>query len=311
MKRFIKNIILFTGILLLLCLAFEWVIGNLVKVPQISNHNIYAKAQKLIPQIDEHTILFLGDSRIEWGIKPLVIQDALKDKQLKVINMAVPGSNGLDVMKYLKEHNIAPKMIIAGYSTHFGRYKNHKYDKKRYTIVHKYAEIIKYTLNQNSYIYNTNSIKQYLIKKHPYFKHHEYDKLGGAVVTEYGDYNTRKAEQHTMYNLWHDTFKDSTLNEYQQQVKAYKEYFAQQGTIFTGIYMPVSKPLYLLEQNYEMTEQAKLSYDTLYNYASYVYSIDSNATDSLYFYDDSHLNQNYAPIFSQKVAESIQAKLKQ
>jgi len=50
---------------------------TLLKAPKISYENIDARSQQLIPKIDSNSILFLGDSRIAWGIKPNIIKNRM------------------------------------------------------------------------------------------------------------------------------------------------------------------------------------------------------------------------------------------
>jgi hypothetical protein len=154
------------------------VLARVLKIPKISVPKIKAKAQDLVPIIDNNTMLILGDSRIEWGIKPRVLAKAL-DCNLKVVNLAMPGSNGLDILKYLQKEGIYPKLILIGYTRNYGLINGHGLDKERYNFFNRIKENISYQILQNFYV-KDKSIVNFFNHEPLYFKSHVYDEWGGG-----------------------------------------------------------------------------------------------------------------------------------
>lgn len=307
MSLYLKKLSLFLALALIITLLIELGL-RFAGIPHVSNHNIYAKSQNLIPLIDSNTILILGDSRLEWGIKPIVLEEKLEGK-FKVINLALPISNGLSALKYLRQENIYPKLIILGYTPNYGIYQSHGLNTQHYSIKNRLMENARYFLSQNSYLYDLSSLKLFFAGKTTYFKSHEYDYRGGAYVQENGNYEERKKVQYGNYKKRSDTFNPDYLNEYAKAIgKTIKE-LNTKGTMVVGLYMPVSTEVYKLEElNYDKTKPT-LIFNKFYDLSNYVYTHNKVENDSNYFYDGSHLNQQYAISFTQALADTIRPSL--
>ena len=154
------------------------ILARVLKISKISVAKIKAKAQDLVPIIDSNTMLILGDSRNEWGIKPLVLAKIL-NRNLKVVNLAMPGSNGLDILKYLQKEGIYPKLVLIGYTRNYGLIKGHGLDKKRYNLLNRIKENISYQILQNFY-FTDRSVVNFFNHEPLYFKCHVYDECGGG-----------------------------------------------------------------------------------------------------------------------------------
>ena len=308
MKKFLSKILIFFTIPVIVIILTEFVC-NKFKVPKISYPNISSKSQNLIPQINSNTILFLGDSRLEFGIKPMIIKDILNDDKVKVINLAMPGSNGLDILTYLKEQSIYPKLIILGYTSNYGRYKNHDLDKKKYTVRNRKEESLKYYLKQNSFIYDYISIKIYFSGEHPLHIGHEYDILGGVNVTEYGDYKYKKDIQIKIYESWSRSFEKDSLYAYHSSIKQLKKWFSNGGTTIYGLSMPTSKDLIKLEEKNQNGLNVSELFEEYYDYSKWTYSFNNVEVDSVYFYDCSHLTLDYGILFSKKLGKKLKAQI--
>lgn len=310
MKTYLLKLLKFITIILLIFMLIE-VISNFLKVPKISYQNIYAKGQNLIPQINSNTILFLGDSRIEWGIKPIVIKNILNNQgDINVINLAMPGSNGLDILAYLKANNIYPKLIILGYTTNIGRYKNHDFHKIMYSSKNRIIERIKYFLKQHSYVFDRNSIKLYLNGIHPVNMNHEYDKLGGVNVTLYGNYKYQENYNILNYKRWSKDFSKDKLYTYFSSVKKFKQWFLKGGTRIYGLSTPISLNLNKLEQQNAFDQYASELFDKYYDYSTLKLPVNQVFVDSIYFQDGSHLTKNFAISFSELFAEKLKFEIK-
>jgi hypothetical protein len=301
MKKYLIKLLIFVTIALFAILFVE-VFSTIIKVPKISYQNIYAKGQNLIPQINSNTILFLGDSRIEWGVKPIVINNILNNKDdINVINMALPNSNGLDILTYLKSKNIYPKLIILGYTSNYGRYTNHDLDKIEYSNRNRIEERFKYFLKQNSFIYDYNSIKEYLLGRHPINISHEYDSLGGVNVTLYGNYQSKKEFQIKIYTEWSKDFSKDKLKAYYLSVKKFKQWFSKGGTKIYGLSMPASYDIINLEHKNNIDQNASELFDKYYDFSI----LNQTIVDSIYFLDGSHLSKKLAISFSEQFAEKL------
>ena len=99
MKKLLFRLLTLFSLLLLTFVTAEFTLRYLLKIPKISDHVINHKLVSLINKIDSSSIVIVGDSRLEWGLKPLVIESELKKngKNLTCFNLAMPGSNGIDV----------------------------------------------------------------------------------------------------------------------------------------------------------------------------------------------------------------------
>lgn len=288
-------------------LAIIELLARIAQIPKISNHNISAKAQDLVPLIDENTFLIIGDSRLEWGIKPSNLKKQLNLKNVKVINLAFPESNGIDILDYLSKKNIYPKAILMGYTPNYGRYTNHNLDIAKYSFIRKINADFKYFIGQTFYL-NDESFLNFFNGKAQYFKSHDYDSWGGVNVFEYGDYSKRMELQKKMYKEWEETFSQEKLNNYCTKLNNLIARFKQKQTMIFGIYMPVCDSIFQYEKK-ESESWQKINYDKFYNLSHYTYTSQPKAADSTYFYEGSHLSHEYSYIFSDTLGKMINNEL--
>lgn len=303
MYNFFNKIFLFIGSAFIFIIVFE-IFCRLIGVPKISHHKLLAKSQLLIPKINSNTILFLGDSRVEWGIKPELIQDNYTSiNNFKVLNLAMPGSNGLDILSYLKSENIFPKIIIMGYTPNYGRYTNHDLDRVNYTDINRIKENVKYYLRQNSFFYDYHSFIEYINGKHPLHLNHDYDDFGGVNISLYGNFLSKKEMEIKVYSEWSNDFSSKKFETYCNSVVELENWFSNGGTKMYGLIMPVSKELDDLERQVSKENKLLEMYDKWYDYSK-LYQFD-NKTDSLYFKDGSHLTLEHSKLFSEKLGNEI------
>lgn len=309
MKKYLFKLLKFVTIALIAIVLVE-LLCVIIKVPKISHNNIYSKSQDLIPQINSNTILFIGDSRVEWGIKPIVIKEILNNEgKFNVINMAMPLSNGLDILSYLKEKNIYPKLIVLGYTINYGRYTNHNLDKEKYSNRNRIIENIRYSMKQIFYVIDYESIIQYLMGKHPVNMNHEYDKWGGVNLEIYGDYLTKKSLQMSIYKDWSETFSKDEYLKYYSTIEQLNIWFSQGETKIIGLSMPVSKSLNELEIKNTVEHNVLELFDKSYNYSKLYQYDNPKSADSVYFIDGSHLTLEYAKLFSQKLGYELKKEI--
>lgn len=276
---------------------------HLLNITKISYHNIMAKAQDIMPKLNSNSIIFLGDSRIEWGIKPKLIENP----EGEVYNLAFPGSNGLDLLAYLSKNKIYPKIIIIGFTPNYGRYSNHGMDNIILSYKNRITEDLKYFLLQKSYLYDKESIKLNFQGKTPYFIDHKYDCQGGVTVVESGNYDDRKTYQKKMYKDWYDNFDKEKYQFYLKNLTNLLNKFKGKSHVF-GLYMPVSNEIFELEkENYNSNDIAR-AVDYYFDYSSLISAKDSINRDEYYFYDGSHLSPEYAIIFTKKLSSALKAR---
>jgi len=305
MKHFLKRTLTMTLLFFVLIVALE-LLYRLLKVPKIAHHDIYAKAQNLVPKINNSTILVIGDSRPEWGIKPLTIAEKIKEAGIEgnVVNMATPGKNGLDVLRFLVKNDIHPRIIIHGYAPNYGTHKNHGTDTIEYSLYNRKYEAFNHWLDKNCY-FRDQSV-WYWIKRTPlYFKSHVYDSLGGVTVTENGAYTARAVEQQKMFSGFTKNFKQAELNKYEAEANELIKKLQSKGSVVYGVYMPVAKKIYELLDVTENNIPNIPAYNRFYEWSSFTYKNEAPAHDSTFYYDDCHLNPVYAIIFTKKLVDSI------
>lgn len=295
MKKFLLKIVLFTFILLMCTLTIE-LVCRLIKIPKISHNNISAKGQALIPKIDNNSVLLLGDSRIEWGLKTQEIYNANGN----VLNLAFPGSNGFDILQYLLKKKIYPKTIIIGFTPNYYISENHDFDKLQPSIISQFKASFKYLLKQHSYFVDFDSIAIFLQGTRPYLINHIYDDFGNVVVKENGYFYERYQPQKKMYTIWHEQFNEISYDKYLIQLNNIMQKFRDKSTVY-GLYMPVSDTIFSLERTHY--DKAKISniYDHYLDFSEFI-----PKNDSLYFYDGSHLAPDYAFEFTRKINRIIE-----
>lgn len=284
--------------------------SRIFSVPKITHHKIVPKAHNLLPKINENAIVFIGDSRIEWGIKPILFEEKLGEEKACVYNLAMPGSNGMDVLKYLKNNKINPKLIVVGYTRNYGRYVNHNLDSLNYSNMEWLRSNVGYWLKQRMYILD-QSIWECWADRPVFFRSHEYDEQGGVVVFENGDFKERLAKQTETYTTWKKTFSGETLQAYKSELKELVGHFRASGVPVYGIYMPVSKGIYALEQQDESELEAELGLTRFEDLSNFVYTNEIPGHDSIYFLDGSHLSHDYALVFTEKLAKMTKKHLRE
>jgi hypothetical protein len=306
---FLRRVLGFFVIPLLLFGMTETV-ARMLHIPKISHNNIEAKAQQVLPQADEQTLLIVGDSRLEWGLQPLFMEDSLRSENIRVLNMAMPGSNGLDVMQYIVRNKIKLKGIVTGVSPFFGRYTNHGMDKIELSLRNCLYENGHYRARQVLYSMD-NSIANYYENGYPYFKSHHYDEQGGAVVEAWGGYDKRYAFQRSMYKKWNAEFSPEKLAIYTNTLNKLADSLRQLQVPVYAVYMPVSRNLFAFEADFKGALEQQLHLDSYSDYSGFVYTGSTAEHDSIFFYDGSHLSHAYAKKFSALLAGHIREIRKQ
>ncbi len=269
-------------------------------VPKISHHKNIEKAVQLLPRIDENTIVFVGDSRVEWGVKPFIIEEKTG---LNTVNLAMPGSNGMDVMAYLQNKKTHPKKIIIGVNYFSPSWRNFKkIEKIDIGLQNRLSLNIDYFFKQHSYLYEKKSLEQFY-KEPPFFMGHKYDKKGGVVVKERGEYPERKNFQMTYFSKRvKEKNLDSLGNIYRQEISKKVSYFKKNGTSVIGLVMPICDDLRQLE-NYERVDSLARSipFHRVENYLDNKrITLEENA-----FQDCSHLTPETANSFSKMLANNL------
>lgn len=306
MRHFLQT----TLIALLGFIAFVLLLEGIYRVagvPKISHGKTKAKAQELIPLIDSNTVLVIGDSKMEWGINSNVIVNKLKtqDRNLGFVNMAMPGSSGEDVLRYLLEKKVYPKMILQGFDVFYGSYNNHGFDQMKYNTFNRLVEQIAYFFDKNFY-FRDPSVLEYIINGSPYFKNHEYDSWGGAMVTENGDYTQRAAQQKFFAKNNVETgFSLPLLIRYCHNLNSMIATFEKNGTLFCGVSLPASKEINDIRKTSYGATYPHINFRKYYNYIHYTYTLERPAPDSVFFYDGAHLSREYTTVFCAKMIDSI------
>ena len=309
MKHFIKRFFQFSLFILLITAIIEITL-RATDAPKMSHFSILPKSFELIPQIDENTVLILGDSRLEFGLKPEMMRSILKDEDVKVVNMAFPGSNGIDILKYLKSKSIYPRFVIMGYTPNYGRYDNHGIDQQQFSKVNEWLENIKYMLKQEFYLFDRASLRCLIKEPETYWISHDYDEWGGVQVIAEGNYNDRLDHQIDLYESWMKGFSSARLDGYYNELRDLKSFFSKQGTKILGLYMPVCDEVFAYEKELYKAHKPDREVFTFYlDYSNLVYQNNVQQPDSVYFYDGSHLSDSFSEDFTILLSESISVVL--
>lgn len=290
MYRFLRKLFFFLLYPVIAIILIE-TFCNILNIPKASYSNLEAKGLTLIPKVDNSSIILVGDSRIEWGIKP----EMILNPEGEVYNLAFPNSNGFDILKYLLDNRIYPKAIIMGFTPNNHRYTNHNFDTMEFSAKNRMIENVKYYLKQNSYVYDWGSILSYFYGTHPFTIDHSYDKWGGVTVTEHGDFEHRFKMTKEHHKEWEETFDSLKYQHYIIELNDLLNKFRGKSELF-GLYMPASEPIMKLEGTYYNKKEIIPLFE---HYLDYSKSIQAN--DSTYYLDGSHLSKEFAIRFSKKI----------
>lgn len=296
MRKFIQQLGFFTAVFICIILLFELFCH--ISIPKISHHNIHAKSQLLIPQIDSNAVVILGDSRLEWGLKT---QEMAQGKE-HILNLAFPGSNGFDIIRYMINNEIYPKKILLGFTPNYWTYHNHQMDKEEYSTMNLFKTTIKYWLTQHSFLYDKTSLDLYFKGEKPYFIHHDYDEYGNVLVKERGDFQEREKHQLELYADLNKKFNRDSLNTYLNELAQLLDALKGKTSVY-GIYMPVSDTIFSLEKPHYQPSEVNAIFENFLDFSS---SFANN--DSTIFYDGSHLSPGFAREFSKNLAAAAKQK---
>lgn len=298
MIKFLTKLVLFSVV----CFVIPEMAMHLF-MPKISHHQTIEKAARLLPKVTKNTILFVGDSRIEWGIKPDIIEAKTGSP---TINLAMPGSNGLDVLEYLQKEKIYPQKIIVGVNHFCPTWRNFKRIKKWENSPLENLQLqTAYWFKQHSFLYEKKSIDEYRAGNSPFFLQHNYDKKGGVIVKERGNYEERQAFQLEWFGKQVKKFDlDSLAQVYAREMDARVGHFRENGTEVYGLVMPICEDLQALENSPEIDNIfSEINFTQYFNYQK------KYADNSEEIYADcSHLTPQMAREFSTFVMTALAVK---
>jgi hypothetical protein len=267
----------------------------------------------------------VGDSRVEWGINPLKVENGLgKNYQLnKCYNLGMPGSNGLDVLKYLNTYKKYPKALIIGYSAYGYLNHNHSFNppdqKSIFKLSNKIRSFISMSLNK-TFLFEDNfeSLRLYLSNQKPYFIKHEYDDQGGVKVWENGNYKERKLIQIQEYSEYKKEFDSDKALKFVENLNLLLNKFRSAGTEIILLRMPVCMELKQIE-DVEKIEQAfslvktdhVLEYYNCNNTSpnsfakEYIAVLGNLKLEESFFLDGSHISHSQTEEFSRQIGIDI------
>jgi len=255
-----------------------------------------------LPKINEQTTLFIGASRIEWGIKPLVIE-GLTDR--KVYNLAFPGSNGLDVLAYLKKHQIFPKEIIIGTAPFHFSLTNFDIENLDTSFSNAFYLNAQYQFKKWSYLYERRSLEYFYKRKKPFFLRHKYDRRGGVVVKEDGDYTERlRFQQEDFSDLAGRKIKKN-FEEYRSQMTEEIAFFQKKGIRVSALIMPACSGIREIEDRVVQPKYSDIPFDTIFDFRTYYDHKKGQVPDADIYIDCSHLSPEYAKEFSKIIAREL------
>jgi len=305
MKTFLLQGILFISLITIIpegiCRLF---------IPKISHHKNYEKFADLFPEIDNNTILIAGDSRMEWGVKPLLLNDLMRESgsDYSSINLAMPGSNGLDVLSACLEMDKYPKLILLGTNAFAPLWRNFQFDSSKTTAAYSKEVNREYFFREHSYLWEQKSIKQYFKSKPPFFLHHNYDSKGGVEVVENGNYHERLDFQIAYYKKKSATLTDSVFMNYLDELEVLERQLKKRNIPVFVVRMPLVEELQSLEKQnrnkFKSIDFEYVDWDCLELFNSH-----GRNMDSLIYQDGSHLSQAYAKKFTTNLYTKLNEEL--
>ncbi|MCI5056468.1 MAG: hypothetical protein MRY83_10195 [Flavobacteriales bacterium] len=290
MKRFLKKTILLVVTFITILVLFECV-SAVLSAPKESQNKFYVKYQELIPLVNSKSVVLLGDSRMEWGVNASQIKNAL--------NFGMPGSNGLDVLKYLRDNSIFPKAILINYTPFIHEYSNYNVDKTQYNLSTYIKTWIDYKLMDNSFLYNKKNMDILIHQNQPFMLEHYYNEYGDAEILLNENYPGPVQFQIDQYSSRASRFDSVKHKELLAEFEELSTVFKEHNTLFTGIYLPVCDTINQIEKplpHYDYLNKVFVS--GFYNFHELYDSLGQDV-----FMDCAHLEESYNVRFTDYLIE--------
>lgn len=293
MKNFFKYLVSVICLVIILLLLVDAIYTNVY-----SNYYSNSKFQFFRSFKNKNVdYVFLGSSRVENGINPLVIDSITNSKS---VNFSVQSSKVNDMLlllKLLDVYNIKYKKVFIQIDY-------------IYNSLNEYSNVLDYELIP---FYNSND----LIKKHlnssnkyndfelsfPFMRYALYDQKNGIrrlisnfkTTASIYSHNNGFRELHGTLGLdirTHDL--PNKIIDFNQNFEDLKAYISSNNIDVVYFFSPIRKDT----KNKDYVDKLKLKIPELKDYSSVI-------ENSKYFKDNIHLNKHGAKIFSAKMANDI------
>lgn len=301
MKKFIKNIILFTAFASVFYLCSLFIFGSYrfrKLKPNISYRlggNTYTRLNE-VKKINNIDILFLGSSHSYRGFDTRIFNK----NGFNTFNLGSSAQTPIQTEMLLKRYldKLQPKLIIYevypptlsidGVESSLDIISNDKNDFYSYEMAFNINEIITY----NTLLYAT--IRDIFQLNDKYLKPNEkgQDKYikGGFVEKQINYFSPQK-------------FSMNKINLNESQLKSFKKILniiKEKDFKLLLVYAPITKCLYSSYINNEYFDTLMSSFGDYYNFNEIMH-----LNDSLHFYDAHHLNQKGVELFNEKILKII------
>ena len=162
-----------------------------------------------------------------------------------------------------------------------------------------------YWFKQHSFLYERKSIDEYRAGNPPFFLQHNYDKKGGVIIRERGNYEERQAFQLEWFGKQVNKFNlDSLAQVYARDMDAQARHFRENGSEVYGLVMPICEDLQALEKSAEIDSIfSEINFTQYFNYQKKY----ANNLEEIYA-DCSHLTPQTAKEFSVFVMTALAVK---
>jgi hypothetical protein len=299
MKLFLKNIFLFTVIILLVYPLLIAISGSFIPKnfkPNISYKlgaygHLYSRTQEIRKSVKNIDVLILGSSHAYRGFDPRNF------KNKKVFNLGSSSQSPINTNVLLKRYldKLKPKIVIYevfpntfssdGVESSLDIVSNDKNDVQSVRMAFQINNIKTY----NTFIYSFIRDLLHLNESYsePVKKGKDRYIPGGFVESEMKYYKVNRQEKHE----W--SFNKSQIKAFNENIELLK----QRNIKTILVFAPITTSMYNSYTNNYYPDSLMKSYQLdYYNFNNLI-----QLSDSIDFYDDNHLNQNGVNKFNQKL----------
>ena len=301
MKKFIKSILLFIPLAIVVYVLLLYVFGsyipqrykfNLFDAQGLGGHT-YTRLQE-INNFNDVDILFLGSSHTYRGFDPRIFAKANFSSFNLGSSSQTPIQTEVLLNRYLKQIN--PKMVIFevfpdiftsdGVESSVDIIGNSRNDKESFNMSRKINNITTY-----------NTLLYYYIRSflYPNAKRTE------LLQTDYDTYISGGFIERKIEYFKHVSYPENEWIYNQKQFIAFEKILAllkTENIPTVLVYAPVTPSLYKSNRNQKEFDEKMSGYGDYYNFNEIIH-----LDDSLYFYDSHHLNQKGVEVFNEKLIE--------
>lgn len=310
MRRFFIQIAIYAGILLILAIAFDWMISSGLKRTE---RNHFHTMNALMNDSINADVIMLGSSRVEFGYNPYII-DTVLDCNSR--NLGVSGQPfGVSALRWqlYNRHNDPPMLVIVNCDfLEIAKMMENGYEREQY-YPYLFDPLVQPYLKN----YGFTWVDKYI----PMYRYHgEYKLMFIGLCEHFNIYHDHKNNPYKGYFPSYEAYNGEALNgmirnnglksQPSYQVVSLLDSLLRNAVDDGSKVVFVQAPYYCKLRDNLDDHATRAVYDSLamvYDIPFLDYRDISICNDSTYFVDGCHLNYIGSEIFTLKLAKDLES----